>query len=95
MEISRVFFNKLIERSTQMRRLQASRDELISLGECVFNEVKASIAPEAQRIITENLGGFDKYLRGVIEDTVRKVKQSDPYITLQEGVVVNEDVSAQ
>lgn len=61
---------------------KASREELFSLGECVFNEVKASIAPEAQRVITKNLGSFDKYLRGVIEDAVRKVKQEDPYLTL-------------
>lgn len=74
---------------------KASKDELISLGESVFNEVKASIAPEAQRVITDNLGGFDKYLRGVIEDTVRKVKQSDSYITLAEGAIVNKDAAAQ
>ena len=82
---------------------KVSRDELISLGESVFNEVKASIAPEAQRVITENLGGFDKYLRSVIEDTVRKVKQSDPYITILEGALLDgvvvptakEDAAAQ
>lgn len=61
---------------------KASREELFSLGELVFNEVKASIGPEAQRVITENLGGFDKYLRGVIEDAVRKVKNDDPYLAL-------------
>lgn len=40
---------------------KASRDELVALGKQVFDEVKASIAPEAQRVITKNLGSFDEY----------------------------------
>ena len=31
-------------------------------GELRFDEVKAAIAPEAQQVITDNLGSFDKYL---------------------------------
>ena len=41
---------------------KASREELVALGKQVFDEVKASIAPEAQRVITKNLGSFDEYL---------------------------------
>ena len=40
----------------------ASREELLALGKQVFDEVKAAIAPEAQQVITDNLGSFDKYL---------------------------------
>ena len=40
--------------------------------------------PEAQRVITENLGSFDDYLTKCIEDAVLKVKRGDPYLTLPE-----------
>ena len=60
----------------------ANREDLLALGKQVFNEVKAAIAPEAQKVITDNLGSFDKYLTAVIEDAVLKVKQEDPYLTL-------------
>ena len=40
----------------------ATREELLALGREVFDEVKAAITPESQRVITENLGSFDKYL---------------------------------
>ena len=58
-------------------------------------DVKKSVTPEAQRVITENLGSFDDYLIKCIEDAVRKVKQEDPYITLdrellESGSVVTE-----
>lgn len=58
------------------------RAELLDLGKAVFNEIKAAIAPEAQRVITENLGSFDDYLTKCIEDAVLKVKRDDPYLTL-------------
>ena len=61
---------------------KANREQLLALGERVFDEVKAAIAPEAQRVITKNLGSFDAYLSKCIEDAVLKVKQSDPYLTL-------------
>lgn len=60
----------------------ANREELLALGKQVFDEVKAAIAPEAQRVITENLGSFDEYLRKCIEDAVLKVKNADPILTL-------------
>ena len=59
-----------------------SKEELVILGKKVFCEVKAAIAPEAQRVITENLGSFDDYLTKCIEDAVLKVKRGDPYLTL-------------
>lgn len=61
---------------------KASREELLALGKQVFDEVKAAISPRAQKVITDNLGSFDKYLTAVIEDAVLKVKQEDPYLTL-------------
>lgn len=59
-----------------------SKEELVILGKKVFCEVKAAIAPEAQRIISENVGSFDDYLTKCIEDAVLKVKRNDPCITL-------------
>ena len=66
----------------------ANREDLLALGKQGFNEVKAAIAPEAQKVITDNLGSFDDYLTKCIEDAVLKVKQSDPFITLPEGVLL-------
>jgi len=63
-----------------------SREELLALGRNVFNDVKSSIGPEAQKVITDNLGSFDKYLTKCIEDAVLKIKQADPYITLADGI---------
>ena len=59
-----------------------TREQLTILGTKVFCEVKAAISPEAQRIITENLGSFDDYLTKCIEDAVLKVKRDDPYLTI-------------
>ena len=39
------------------------RAELVALGRDVFNDVKKQIGPEAQRVITENLGSFDRYMK--------------------------------
>ena len=61
---------------------KADREELLELGRKVFRDVKAAISPEAQRVITENLGSFDDYLTKCIEDAVLKVKRDDPYLTL-------------
>ena len=69
----------------------ANREDLLALGKQVFNEVKAAIAPEAQKVITDNLGSFDDYLTKCIEDAVLKVKQRDPFITLPEGVLLEGD----
>lgn len=66
-----------------------SKNELLALGKQVFDEVKAAIAPETQKVITANLGSFDAYLTKCIEDAVLKVKQSDPFLTLPNGLVVD------
>ena len=66
----------------KVREGKADREELLELGRKVFREVKAAIAPEAQRVITENLGSFDDYLTKCIEDAVLKVKRGDPYLTI-------------
>ena len=66
----------------------ASREELAALGRRVFEEVKGSIAPEAQRVITENLGSFDRYLTNCIEDAVLKVKQAGAGMTVPEGAIL-------
>ena len=68
----------------------ATREELIALGKEVFNDVKSAIAPEAQKVITQNLGSFDAYLTKCIEDAVLKVKQNDPFITLPESIIVED-----
>ena len=59
-----------------------------ALGKQVFDEVKASIAPEAQRVITKNLGSFDEYLTKCIEAAVLEIKQNEPYITLPESALI-------
>lgn len=66
------------------------REKLLALGRQVFDEVKAAITPDAQAVITRNLGSFDTYLKKCIEDAVRRVKQEDPYITL-EGELLSAD----
>lgn len=67
----------------------ADREALVALSKQVFDEVKAAIAPEAQRVITDNLGSFDTYLTKCIEDAVLKVKQNDPFITLPEELLID------
>lgn len=69
---------------------KGDREKLVALGKQVFDEVKAAIAPDAQAVITRNLGSFDAYLTKCIEDAVRRVKQEDPYITL-EGELLSAD----
>ena len=64
---------------------KASREELVALGKQVFDEVKA---PEAQRVITKNLGSFDEYLTKYIEAAVLEIKQNEPYITLPESALI-------
>lgn len=70
----------------------ANREELLALGGKVFDEVKTAIAPEAQEVITRNLGSFDEYLTKCIEGAVLKVKQNDPLTYLPEAVFVGEGV---
>lgn len=66
----------------------ASREELVVLGKQVFTDIKNAIAPQTQKVITENLGSFDDYLTKCIEDAVLKVKQSDPFVTLPESAII-------
>ena len=68
----------------------ANRNELLELGVKVFSDVKAKVTPEAQRVITMNLGNFDDYLETCIEAAVLKVKQNDPYAYLTEAVLMDE-----
>lgn len=65
-----------------VRNGTAKPEKLAALGMQVFNEVKTAIAPEAQRVITQNLGSFDTYLTKCIEDAVLRVKQKEPYAAL-------------
>lgn len=67
---------------------KADRAELVALGKQVFDEVKAAVAPEAQKVITATVGSFDEYLRKVIEAEVLRIKQQEPFLTLPEGIVV-------
>lgn len=68
----------------------ASREDLLALSTCVFEDVADRIRPEVQEIITKNLGNFDDYLSTCIENAVLKVKQNDPFTCLPEAVLVNE-----
>ena len=70
------------------------RAELVALGRDVFNDVKKQIGPEAQRVITKNLGRFDSYLKKCIENEVLKVKQADP-ILLPESIVFDDSAQPQ
>lgn len=70
------------------------RAELVALGRDVFNDVKKQIGPEAQRVITKNLGSFDSYLKKCIENEVLKVKQADP-ILLPESIVFDDGAQPQ
>ena len=51
-----------------------NRDELVSLSGKAFAEIKAKIGPEAQQVITKNLGSFDEYLSNLIEVKVLELK---------------------
>lgn len=62
------------------------RKQLLTLGNQVFEEVKAAVTPEAQQVIVKNLGSFDDYLSKCIEDAVLKIKRDDPVFTLPEEV---------
>ena len=64
----------------------ADREELLALGEKAFEEVKAAVSPAAQEIINRQLGSFDNYLKNLIEDTVRRIKNESPYLTLTEEI---------
>lgn len=70
------------------------RAELVALGRDVFNDVKKQIGPEAQRVITKNLGSFDSYLKKCIENEVLKVKQANP-ILLPESIVFDDSAQPQ
>lgn len=76
---------------TAVKDGKADRAELLALGKKAFDEVKAAIAPEAQKVITDNLGSFDTYLSKLIEDAVRRVKQEEPYITLSGDTTVTSE----
>lgn len=73
----------------------ANREKLLTLGREVFQEVKGEIAPEAQRVITDNLGSFDHYLEQCIEAAVLKVKQNDPALTFSDSIVMESCASVQ
>lgn len=66
----------------------AKKTELEALGKQVYTEVRAAIGPEAQNLITRNLGNFDAYLTKCIEDAVLRVKQKEqkePYARLSKA----------
>ena len=53
---------------------KVSKDELIALSLDAFEDIKAKVAPEAQRVIADNLGSFDDYLTRLIESKVLEIK---------------------
>ena len=70
----------------QVKQGAAGRGELLKLGAQVFDEVKGKVLPEAQDVITRNLGSFDGYLSACIENAVHRVKQADPAACLGDPV---------
>ncbi len=74
----------------QVKNGTAKREELLTLGIQVFEEVKAKVTPEAQAVIAKNLGNFDDYLEACIEAAVLKVKQNDPFVMLPDATIVTE-----
>lgn len=73
---------------------KVDRKALIYLGEQVFTDVRRAISPEAQELITKNLGSFNRYLKNCIENAVLDLKQSNPYAMLPEGVMVGGDTES-
>lgn len=53
---------------------KTDREELVSLSKKAFEEIKGKVGPEAQKVITENLGSFDEYLANLIEVKVLELK---------------------
>ena len=53
---------------------KASREELVTLSKQAFQEIKRKVSPEAQKVITDNLGSFDDYLVNLIETKVLELK---------------------
>lgn len=74
---------------------KADREQLTELGRQAFEEIKAAIQPEAQKIIADNLGDFDEYLSKCIENAVRQVKNDAPYITIPPEVLDSPDGSTE
>ena len=53
---------------------KTDREELLTLSTKAFEEIKGKVGPEAQKVITQNLGSFDEYLSNLIEVTVLELK---------------------
>lgn len=53
---------------------KADREQLEFLAGRAFKQIKDRLAPEAQRVISDNLGSFDDYLTKMIEVKVLELK---------------------
>ena len=53
---------------------KTDREELLTLSTKAFEEIKGKVGPEAQKVITQNLGSFDEYLSNLIEVKVLELK---------------------
>lgn len=53
---------------------QTDRMELVALSKQAFDDIKNKVTPEAQKVITKNLGSFDEYLTSLIETKVLELK---------------------
>ena len=54
----------------------ADREELLALKNQAYDEIKSKVTPEAQAIITDNLGSFSLYLSNLIEAKVLQLKST-------------------
>lgn len=53
---------------------KVDKEELQALAAQAFAEIKSSVSPEAQKVISDNLGDFDAYLTNLIERKVLELK---------------------
>jgi pyrroline-5-carboxylate reductase len=56
---------------------EANRSGLLELGNKAVNEVMATLAPEALRVLRECLGDYRAYIENTVESKVRQVKQEE------------------
>lgn len=79
---------KAIEQTTASTLREAVRDgkvdreELVELGTKAVNELKSSLTPEAKKVITDNFGDLEAYLKKEIESSLHDLKQGQNFINI-------------
>lgn len=79
------------EQTTARQLRQAVKDgkvdraELLRLGEQARWDVTKAISPDAQELITDNLGSFDAYVSKCVEEAVLKLKPTSVSYNIDAG----------